>query len=203
MEQQNFKVIFEEYSDGYEIGNAYDIFEKHKNWFHINKDNGVLKSVLLEYIKDCLQEKNLKKYDFTLLIIQAFAIDFERTDEHFYFLFLMAALITKDFIFSENGDKRAWLLHQLTDICLHYSDEVDIVVKRKPELVASVVAKIGNIGYNHVNYTSQMYLATHKAIDLICYLDRIVAKKILNTVFLQHFDARIVDEAQELEKEFR
>lgn len=197
MNQQIFDTIFKEYCDGYEEGNAYDVFDKYENWLQVNKDNGVLKSFLLKAIKACLQEKNFKQYDFVLLIIQAIGLRFEEADEHFDLLFVMADLITEDFKFSAEGDRRAWLLHQLADICTHRFDEVANVVKKNSKLVAKVIEKIGNTRYEPLVYGPQMYFAAYKSICILQHLDESVARIILDDVFLRHFDTRVIEEAEE------
>lgn len=178
--------------------NGYSLFEKYADWFEKSGKDGSLKLALDKTLNEANQDNDLRKYDFALLVIQAFDFDFAKDDKHFEVLFSIADSITEDFETSENGDKKSWLLHQLTDICIHNDDEVELVAKRNPKLIPSVVRKIGKVKYELQNYGPQMYFAAYKAVGLIWYLPKKEAKDLLDKVYLTHFDERVIDEAEEL-----
>lgn len=190
---------FDEILNQFEFrNNGYLLFEKYADWFEESIKDGSLKLALDRTLNEANQNNDLRKYDFALLVIQAFDIDFTDEDKHFELLFSMADLITKDFELSENRDKKSWLLHQLTDICIHYDEEIELIVKRNPKLIPSVVRKIGKVKYQLENYGPQMYFAAYKAVGLIWYLPKKEAKDLLEKVYLTHFDERVIDEAEEL-----
>lgn len=193
-----FKEILDQYEFWNKEGKAYLLFEHYKDWFIQSIKNESLKSCLLETLNEVIQTKDLNKYDFVLLVIQAFEIDFSKKDEHFELLFFIADSIMEDFAFSVNGDKESWLLHQLMDICIHHAEEIEKVFRRNAKLIPRVVRKIGRVKYESSIYGPQMYFAAYKSVGLILYMPNNEAKEILNEIFLKHFDKRVVEEANEI-----
>ena len=198
MNHSKFDEMLNQYEFGNKEGNGYSLIEKYKDWFIQNAENGILKLALKNALEEIKQNNDLRKYDFVLLIIQAFSIDFTNEDKHFELLFSIADSITEDFKTSINGDKKSWLLYKLTDICIHYSDEVELVAKRNPNLIPRVVEKIGKVKYESEIYGPQMYFAAYKAVGLLWDMPQEKAKKIIQEVYLKHFDGRVIEETEEL-----
>ena len=198
MNYPKFDEILNQYQFGNKEGNGYSLFQTHKDWFVENIGNGNLKLDLLKTLEEVKQNNDLRKYDFVLLIIQAFGIDFSKNDKHFELLFLIADSITEDFKVSTNGDQISWLLHQLTDICIHNYDEVELVIRRNLKLIIKVLRKIGTTKYESNGYGPQMYFATYKAVGIFWHLPKEERKKLLNEIYLNHFDERVIEEAEEL-----
>jgi hypothetical protein len=198
MKKHKFEEILNQYEFGNKEGNGYSLFEKHKDWFKKSAENGDLKLALGETLEEVNQNNDLRKYDFVLLIIQAFGIDFIKEDKHFELLFSIADSITEGFKVSVNGDKKSWLLHQLTDICIHNYGEVEFVIERNPKLIPRVVRKIGKVKYESNGYGPQMYFATYNAVGIFGFLPKEEIQKLLDEVYLNHFDGRVVEEAEEL-----
>lgn len=197
MKYPKLEEILNQYEFESKKGSAQSIFEKYKDWFTITLGNGELKALLLDNLKDVARTKDLKKYDFVLLIIQAFDINFTENDEHFELIFSIADSLTEDYTTNVKGDKTSWLLWQLTDICIHHSDELDRVSKINPQLIPRVVRKIGKIKYE-IRHGNSMEFAALKSVSLVWYMSDEEAKEILQEVFLKHFDAGVIEEAKEI-----
>lgn len=198
MNQSNFSEILSQYEFGNKNGNGYSLFDKYIDWFRENAKNGTLKILLKDTLEDIKYSNDLRKYDFVLLVIQAIGIDLSEEDIHFDLLFEIADSITEDFTISADGDKKSWLLHQLTDICIHHGDAIEWLAKRQPNLIPRVVEKIGKVQYESTGYGPQMYFATYKAVGLFWEMPQEIAKRIIQEVYLQHTDVRVIEETEEL-----
>lgn len=198
MKNSKFVEILKQYEFGNSKGNVHALFKKYSDWFKQSNNNGILKLALADTLKEVIQTNDLRKYDFVLLVIQVFNIDFTKEDKHFELLFSIANSIIKDFKISESRDKRAYLLHQLTDICIHRHDEVNFLAKRKPELLKNLVEKIGKVKYSLTESGLDISLAAYKAVGLIWYLSKEDAKILFEEIYLRHPDETVVDEAEKL-----
>ncbi len=189
---------YDEILNQYQYREGYSTFEKYRSWFKENIETGKIRPLLKNTLLEVKKTKSLRKYDFVLLVIQAMRIDFIEEDNHFELLFEIADLITKEFKESQNGDKESWLLHQLTDICIHNDDQVELTAKRNSNLIPRVIEKIGKVKYEPKAYGPQMYFAAYKAVGLFWYIPQEISKEIIQEVYLKHFDKRVVEETEEL-----
>ena len=192
------KQIFQQYTYGNEEGNGYKLFDKYKEWFEKAMEskrlNNELKSLLLESI----EEIDLVKYDFVLLIVQTFGMDFSENENHFELLFKMADKLTENYQKSTQNEKIPWLLHQLADICIHYYEELEKLSKKDQNLILNVIEKVGKVKYDKQTYGPQMYFAAYKTVGLFWYVDINNSRPVIKNTYLKHFDSRVIEEMEEL-----
>ncbi len=196
MKHQKIEEIFQQYINQNGEKNT-NLLEQYQEWFVESSENGKLQAALLDTLKDILKTKDLKRYDFVLLLIQALIIDFTENDKHFELIFLIADAITEGYTVHTKGDYVAFLLWQLTDICIHRDDELNVVSKTNPKLIPKVVRKIGSVKYE-LKDGNPMDFAALKSINLVWYMSNEDAKEILEEIFLNHFDTGVVEDAKEI-----
>lgn len=198
MQRSDFDKIFDEYKIKKREGTLYSLLETHSKWLESNINNGTLKAILLEVLKESYRSRDYPKYELVILLIQALKISFDPDDKHFDYLFLITDLLLDEFK-ANNQKYNAWILNQFGDICFHEpSENINSVIQRNKELVMQILWKFGTTKYKKSKYPTEMYLAVEKSINLLSYLGSDDLNKLVENVFSKHFDIRIIEEVEEL-----
>jgi len=168
--------------------------KQHSDWFKEQDSCGNLRILLLDMLKNAQQKEDIIEVDFVLLIIQAFVVTLKPNDQHFDYLFSYVNAFLGDYWQSGSHDL---FFNQFADVCFHASDEIlENTFQRNPNALKEYLTKIASVDYR-ASDGSDIYIAVHKSIPLIHYLNKTDKSQILHSVFLTHFDERIVEEAQE------
>ncbi|MDW3650296.1 MAG: hypothetical protein R8P61_24695 [Bacteroidia bacterium] len=188
-----YNSLYEAYLFGNREGSGYAIFETHKEWFREELHSGRLKLYLKAHLEEVLESRDARKYDYSILLIQAIGIELEPEDDHFELLFKIALGLFTD----QPNKNMGWLMYQLMDISIHHGEEIEKLNQGSPSLAYEVFAEIGKQKYTSTQSGPNMYFAAYKAIWLFQYLRQEESKKLLEEIYMKHFDSRVAEDAIE------
>lgn len=141
---------------------------------------------------------DLRKYDFCLLTIQAHHIAHDASERHYDLLLKIGHQIVRD-MFSEQtpNDHAVVCIHQLMDIFFHHwNDQINPAVERNSSLVIELLEHLGTFDYKGQNLDVDIGLAVYKSFSILGALAPEVQIRLLDNVFLCHFDPEVAKEAQ-------
>jgi len=194
MSKDKYNSLYEKYLFGNQEGSGYAIFKTHEKWFREEYQKGRLNLYVKAHLEEVLESWDARKYDYSILLIQAIGIDFSPEDNHFELLFKIALNLLQQ---KEALKSLDWMMYQLMDTCIHNGEELEKFNQGNPSLAYQVLAKIGTYPYTPLQTGPQMYYAAYKAICLFQHLRKEESKKLLEEIYMKHFDRRVAEDAIE------
>lgn len=189
-----YNSLFEKYLFGNREGSGYAIFESHKEWFREEFLSGRLKLYVKTHLEEILEHWDARKYDYSILLIQAIGLEFAPEDNHVELLFKIALNLLKQ---KEAPKSLDWMMYQLMDTSIHNGEEIEKFNQGNPSLAYQVLAEIGKQKYTPEESGPNMYYAAEKAIWLFQYLRPVESQKLLEEIYMKHFDGRVAEDAIE------